>query len=96
MEMVKEKPRRRSVSELLDWRCIPGLKGGGCGGGASGANSDAGEADGIYFEDYDKSPETRRRKRSGTWPRTRSLNAPSPIQQFGPCGRIMKNSAMVM
>lgn len=30
-----------------------------------------------------------------TW-RTRSLNAPSPIQQFGPCGRIMKNSAMVM
>ena len=33
---------------------------------------------------------------SGTWPRTRSLNAPSPIQQFGPCGRIMKNSAMVM
>ncbi|ODN00170.1 NAD kinase [Orchesella cincta] len=38
----------------------------------------------------------RRRKRSGTWPRTRSLNAPSPIQQFGPCGRIMKNSAMVM
>ncbi|KRT81139.1 hypothetical protein AMK59_5440 [Oryctes borbonicus] len=38
----------------------------------------------------------RRRRRSGTWPRTRSLNAPSPIQQFGPCGRIMKNSAMVM
>ncbi|XP_059085263.1 NAD kinase-like isoform X3 [Tigriopus californicus] len=36
------------------------------------------------------------RKRSGSWPRTRSLNAPSPIQQFGPCGRIMKNSAMVM
>merc|ERR1712131_358272 len=28
--------------------------------------------------------------------RTRSLNAPSPVQQFGPCGRIMKNSAMVM
>ncbi|KAJ8916840.1 hypothetical protein NQ315_005847 [Exocentrus adspersus] len=38
----------------------------------------------------------RRRRRSGTWPRTRSLNAPSPVQQFGPCGRIMKNSAMVM
>ncbi|CAH0563626.1 unnamed protein product [Brassicogethes aeneus] len=37
-----------------------------------------------------------RRRRSGTWPRTRSLNAPSPVQQFGPCGRIMKNSAMVM
>ncbi|XP_077284127.1 NAD kinase-like isoform X3 [Arctopsyche grandis] len=31
-----------------------------------------------------------------TFRRTRSLNAPSPIQQFGPCGRIMKNSAMVM
>lgn len=43
---------------------------------------------------YDIQP--RSRKRSGTWPRTRSLNAPSPIQQFGPCGRIMKNSAMVM
>ncbi|XP_076364972.1 NAD kinase-like isoform X6 [Tachypleus tridentatus] len=28
--------------------------------------------------------------------RTRSLNAPSPNYQFGPCGRIMKNSAMVM
>ncbi|XP_033151850.1 NAD kinase isoform X3 [Drosophila mauritiana] len=28
--------------------------------------------------------------------RTRSLNAPSPFQHFGPCGRIMKNSAMVM
>ncbi|XP_019893613.1 NAD kinase isoform X3 [Musca domestica] len=28
--------------------------------------------------------------------RTRSLNAPSPFQQFGPCGRIMKNPAMVM
>ncbi|XP_069698330.1 NAD kinase-like isoform X12 [Periplaneta americana] len=35
-------------------------------------------------------PETLERRR------TRSLNAPSPIQQFGPCGRIMKNSAMVM
>ncbi|XP_073961764.1 NAD kinase-like isoform X2 [Choristoneura fumiferana] len=41
-------------------------------------------------------PRAVRRRRSGTWPRTRSLNAPSPIQQFGPCGRIMKNSAMVM
>ncbi|KQS62723.1 NAD kinase isoform X2 [Drosophila erecta] len=30
------------------------------------------------------------------WWRTRSLNAPSPFQHFGPCGRIMKNSAMVM
>ncbi|KAI2797595.1 hypothetical protein BLOT_014129 [Blomia tropicalis] len=28
--------------------------------------------------------------------RTRSLNAPSPICQFGPCGSIMKNPAMVM
>ncbi|KAG5678301.1 hypothetical protein PVAND_007988 [Polypedilum vanderplanki] len=38
------------------------------------------------------------KKNNGTetdW-RTRSLNAPSPVQQFGPCGRIMKNSAMVM
>ncbi|KAK9885323.1 hypothetical protein WA026_010817 [Henosepilachna vigintioctopunctata] len=44
----------------------------------------------------DEHDHLRRRRRSGTWPRTRSLNAPSPIQQFGPCGRIMKNSAMVM
>merc|ERR1719320_2095556 len=30
--------------------------------------------------------------------RTRSLNAPSPIQQFGPCGRIIKKvrDAMVI
>jgi hypothetical protein len=28
--------------------------------------------------------------------RTRSLNAPSPIYQFGPCGRIVKNTTMVM
>ncbi|VEN62229.1 unnamed protein product [Callosobruchus maculatus] len=28
--------------------------------------------------------------------RTRSLNAPSPVQTFGPCGRIMKNSSMVI
>ncbi|XP_027848755.2 NAD kinase-like isoform X7 [Aphis gossypii] len=35
------------------------------------------------------------RRRSGSWPRTRSLNAPSPVQQFGPCGRIMKTSALI-
>ncbi|RWS31796.1 hypothetical protein B4U80_06474 [Leptotrombidium deliense] len=28
--------------------------------------------------------------------RTRSLNAPSPFYQFGPCGRIMKNTALIM
>ncbi|KAF7492509.1 NAD kinase [Sarcoptes scabiei] len=28
--------------------------------------------------------------------RTRSLNAPSPVCQFGPCGSIMKNPSMVM
>jgi len=50
------------------------------------------------FFTYEHFPPGGKRKgdRSGTWPRTRSLNAPSPIQQFGPCGRIMKNSAMVM
>jgi len=36
------------------------------------------------------------RKKIKGFRRTRSLNAPSPFQQFGPCGRIMKNSAMVM
>ncbi|XP_075211036.1 NAD kinase-like isoform X2 [Lycorma delicatula] len=28
--------------------------------------------------------------------KTFSLNAPSPVLEFGPCGRVMKNSAMVM
>ncbi|XP_056632351.1 NAD kinase-like isoform X4 [Diorhabda sublineata] len=35
-------------------------------------------------------------EREALYRRTRSLNAPSPVQQFGPCGRIMKNSSMVM
>ncbi|KAM7341606.1 NAD kinase-like isoform 1-T1 [Cochliomyia hominivorax] len=47
-------------------------------------------------EDLNYFSSSTRRRRSGTWPRTRSLNAPSPFQQFGPCGRIMKNPAMVM
>ncbi|XP_043528891.1 NAD kinase-like isoform X1 [Frieseomelitta varia] len=88
MDMVREKPRRRSVSELLDWRCVVRNKG--------DVNTDDTCMNVPFLEDYDKDPEMRRRKRSGTWPRTRSLNAPSPIQQFGPCGRIMKNSSMVM
>jgi len=29
-------------------------------------------------------------------PRTLSLSAPNPFQKFGPCGRILKNSAMVL
>ncbi|XP_076763647.1 NAD kinase isoform X1 [Xylocopa sonorina] len=86
--MVGEKARCRSVSEMLDWRCVAANK-------ASVSVDDA-FVDAPFLEDYDKDSEMRRRKRSGTWPRTRSLNAPSPIQQFGPCGRIMKNSAMVM
>ncbi|XP_054718920.1 NAD kinase-like isoform X1 [Uloborus diversus] len=52
----------------------------------------------VHFADEDTvlnlpklDPKIARRLR-----RTRSLNAPSPICQFGPCGRIMKNSAMVM
>ncbi|XP_062558287.1 NAD kinase-like isoform X1 [Armigeres subalbatus] len=77
-------------------------------GGKSGASSSSSISSGsnsykhVEWSDDDYlnddgyfSSETRRR-RSGTWPRTRSLNAPSPFQQFGPCGRIMKNSAMVM
>ncbi|XP_070168770.1 NAD kinase isoform X4 [Polyergus mexicanus] len=89
MEMVKEKPRRRSVSELLDWRCLAGCK-------DTIARNENGGGEELFLVDRDREPETRRRKRSGTWPRTRSLNAPSPVQTFGPCGRIMKNSAMVM
>ncbi|XP_066137971.1 NAD kinase-like isoform X1 [Euwallacea fornicatus] len=51
-------------------------------------------SDDVFNRDFRESGATQ--KRSGTWPRTRSLNAPSPVQHFGPCGRIMKNSAMVM
>ncbi|KAH7959976.1 hypothetical protein HPB49_015763 [Dermacentor silvarum] len=36
------------------------------------------------------------KSRIAVFRRTRSLNAPSPVYQFGPCGRILKNSAMVM
>uniref|UniRef100_A0A182WDM3 NAD(+) kinase n=1 Tax=Anopheles minimus TaxID=112268 RepID=A0A182WDM3_9DIPT len=68
----------------------------------AGSNSSSGGGKHVEWSDDDHlhddgyfSSDTRRR-RSGTWPRTRSLNAPSPFQQFGPCGRIMKNSAMVM
>ncbi|KAF7418005.1 hypothetical protein HZH68_000658 [Vespula germanica] len=75
MEMVKEKPRRRSVSELLDWRSITGLKGGA-------ANFENNDTDGIFFEDYDKSPETRRRKRSGTWPEE-TVSSTSPVWSSG-------------
>ncbi|CAH1183059.1 unnamed protein product [Ceutorhynchus assimilis] len=52
--------------------------------------------DDVFDRLLDDSEDNRKQKRSGTWPRTRSLNAPSPVQHFGPCGRIMKNSAMVM
>ncbi|XP_011696104.1 PREDICTED: NAD kinase-like isoform X3 [Wasmannia auropunctata] len=89
MEMVKEKPRRRSVSEVLNWRCLAECK-----GIVTGDENDS--AAGHLLEDRDREPETRRRRRSGTWPRTRSLNAPSPVQHFGRCGGIMKNSVTVM
>ncbi|XP_017779157.1 PREDICTED: NAD kinase-like isoform X1 [Nicrophorus vespilloides] len=71
--------------ECLRRNCRGGS--GGAGGGGSSSTS---------AEDCNDEEESSSRRRSGTWPRTRSLNAPSPFQQFGPCGRIMKNSAMVM
>ncbi|KAL6438666.1 hypothetical protein ACFW04_004587 [Cataglyphis niger] len=43
-----------------------------------------------------KNAVSRMHDKQQTLRRTRSLNAPSPVQTFGPCGRIMKNSAMVM
>ncbi|XP_018351553.1 PREDICTED: NAD kinase-like isoform X3 [Trachymyrmex septentrionalis] len=89
MEMVKEKPRRRSVSELLNWRCLAECK-----GAIAGNENDSAER--LLLEDRNGEPETRRRRRSGTWPRTRSLNAPSPVQHFGRCGGIMKTSVTVM
>ncbi|KYM99543.1 PREDICTED: NAD kinase-like isoform X1 [Cyphomyrmex costatus] len=89
MEMVNEKLRRRSVSELLNWRCLVECKG----AIAGNENDSAGR---LLLEDRDGEPETRRRRRSGTWPRTRSLNAPSPVQHFGRCGAIMKTSVTVM
>uniref|UniRef100_A0A2M4BG38 NAD(+) kinase n=1 Tax=Anopheles marajoara TaxID=58244 RepID=A0A2M4BG38_9DIPT len=67
----------------------------GGGSGRTGAKHVEWSDDDHLHDDGYFSSDTRRR-RSGTWPRTRSLNAPSPFQQFGPCGRIMKNSAMVM
>ncbi|KAK1129350.1 hypothetical protein QLX08_011656 [Tetragonisca angustula] len=60
MDMVREKPRRRSVSELLDWRCVVRNKG--------DVNTDDTCMNVPFLEDYDKDPEMRRRKRSGTWP----------------------------
>ncbi|KYN32953.1 NAD kinase [Trachymyrmex septentrionalis] len=87
--MVKEKPRRRSVSELLNWRCLAECK-----GAIAGNENDSAER--LLLEDRNGEPETRRRRRSGTWPRTRSLNAPSPVQHFGRCGGIMKTSVTVM
>lgn len=58
MEMVKEKPRRRSVSELLDWRCLAEGKGTG----------DENDSAGGHSLEEDREPKTRRRRRSGTWP----------------------------
>nr|CAH7738880.1 unnamed protein product [Callosobruchus chinensis] len=43
-----------------------------------------------------KTAVTRAKDKFDKFRRTRSLNAPSPVQTFGPCGRIMKNSSMVM
>lgn len=74
---------------------------GGGGGGSSGSNSSSGNSShntsingsndgGDILAEEDEMLLWRARRR------TRSLNAPSPFQQFGPCGRIMKNSAMVM
>lgn len=59
MEMVKEKPRRRSVSELLN--CLAECK-------CVIAGDENESAGGLLLEDYDREPETRRRRRSGTWP----------------------------
>lgn len=59
--MVKEKPRSRSVSDLLDWRCAAGCK-------DTVAVIDPGDGEVLFLEESDKEPETRRRKRSGTWP----------------------------
>ncbi|XP_053690174.1 NAD kinase-like isoform X2 [Sabethes cyaneus] len=71
--------------------------GNGAGAGGSSNSSDSGHnnsasssGDGDILADEDEMLLWRARRR------TRSLNAPSPFQQFGPCGRIMKNSAMVM
>lgn len=59
MEMVKKKLRSRSVSDLLDWR-----------GRCKGIVAEKDDGGGIEYlsEDREREPETRRRKRSGTWP----------------------------
>lgn len=62
MEMVREKPRRRSVSELFDWRCLAGCK------DTIAINQNGSGEEELFLACRDKEPETRRRKRSGTWP----------------------------
>lgn len=57
--MVGDKQRRRSVSEMLDWRCVVRNK---------GDDMDDTCMNVPFLEDYDKDTKMRRRKRSGTWP----------------------------
>lgn len=45
---------------MLDWRCVARNKG--------NASMDDTCMNVPFLEDYDKDPEMRRRKRSGTWP----------------------------
>ncbi|XP_077509747.1 NAD kinase-like isoform X1 [Amblyomma americanum] len=78
----------------------------GVGGGVRGDkfSTPVGKPSTLTFADLPPGEDPRDKKcrvaqlksRIAVFRRTRSLNAPSPVYQFGPCGRILKNSAMVM
>lgn len=55
--MVGNKQRRRSASEMLDWRYVVRNRG-----------DDLDDTCMPFVEDYNKDTKIRRRKRSGTWP----------------------------
>ena len=50
----------------------------------------------VTCQDWKKESEEDRRDTTHENGQDRSLSAPSPVDQFGPCGRIRKNSAKEM
>ncbi|XP_055619699.1 NAD kinase-like isoform X1 [Toxorhynchites rutilus septentrionalis] len=90
------KQRNRSSNSCSSSSCTSVGSSGSSNATATSSYKHVEWSDDDYLNDDGYFSSETRRRRSGTWPRTRSLNAPSPFQQFGPCGRIMKNSAMVM
>lgn len=63
MELIKDKPRRKSVSELFDWRYV-------CNGDKCDTIvDDNGEIEEMFMKNnFYEGSNDRRRRRSGTWP----------------------------